>query len=272
LDGELSTLEKMLQSFVDWSLTTGGKLLSAALVLLIGIWLTKLLCKFIRKILEKSKIDTGAAGFIVSVLKVVCWILIALTAIGKIVNVSSLVAALGAAGLTASFALQGSLSNFISGMQVIFSHPFSVGDYLSVDGCEGTVSHIDVLNTTLHTIDNKEVIIPNSKITSCVVTNYSAQPTRRIDLSYDVSYTTDLNLAKKVISGLAAADGRILTDPEPLIAVGAHKDSSIEIIAKLWVNTADYWSVYYDMQEKVKNAFDENGISIPFPQLDVHTK
>lgn len=272
MENQLTSLDKILQSLLDWFLSTGGKLISAALIVLIGFWATKLICKSVRKILGKSKVDEGAAGFIVSVLRVVCWIVVALAAIGKLVSISSLVAALGAAGLTASFALQGSLSNFVSGMQVIFSHPFSVGDYLSIDGCEGTVSHIDVLNTTLHTIDNKEVIIPNSKITSGVVTNYSSQPTRRVDLSYGVSYKADLALVKGILAGLVGADERILSDPEPMIVVGEHRDSSVQIMARVWVNNADYWGVYFDMQEKVKLAFDDNGIVIPFPQLDVHNK
>lgn len=270
MEAELSKLEIIFQRFLSWAVEVGGKLLVAVLIIVIGYGVIKLISKSLGKILERSRVDAGAGGFIISVVKALCWSIVVLAAVGNIIDISAMVTALGAAGLTASFALQGSLSNFISGIQVIFSHPFSVGDYLLIDSNEGTVVKIDVLNTTLRTIDNKEVIIPNSKITSGVVVNYTSQESRRLDLSYGVAYSTDLTQAKKVISDIVEGDERIIKDPEPLIAVGAHNDSSIQIVVKIWTSTADYWPVYYDMQEKVKVAFDNAGINIPFPQLDVH--
>ena len=266
------TLDKFITGILEWLANAGLKLIAFAIILVVGILVTKYIAGLAGKLFKKSKLEEAVAGFILSIIKVACYVVVIITAVAQLFDLTALMAALGAAGLTASFALQGSLSNFISGVQVIFSKPFKVGDYLSVNGTEGAVAHIDVLNTTLKTPDNKEVIVPNNMMTANVVTNYSSQNMRRVDLSYAVSYDTDLDLAKKVVSELIMADERILPDPMPLVAVGAHKDSSIEIVAKIWVATADYWNVYFAMQEKVKLAFDRNNIVIPFPQMDVHTK
>ena len=267
-----TTLDTVFSTVVAWLASAGLKLLACVFILVIGVLVTRYIARLAGKLFEKSKLEEAVAGFILSILKVACYVVVIIAAVAQLFDITALIAALGAAGLTASFALQGSLSNFISGVQVIFSKPFKVGDYLNVNGTEGAVAKIDVLNTTLKTPDNKEVIVPNSMMTTNVVTNYSSQTSRRVDLSYSVAYDTDLDLAKKVVADLVMSDSRVLTDPMPLIAVGAHKDSSIEIVAKLWVATVDYWDVYFSMQEKVKLAFDRNNISIPFPQVDVHTK
>lgn len=265
--------QKLLSEFTTWGIKFGVKIIAALVILIAGYYALKFGCKALQKLFTVSKhIDEAPAGFIISIVKVVGWFVIILAAVGRIINITSLIAALGAAGLTASFALQGSLSNFISGMQVIFSKPFSVGDYLSVDGTEGVITKIDVLNTTLHTLDNKEVIIPNSKITSGIVTNFSSQATRRVDVSYEVAYTADHNKALAILKRLAESDSRVLSDPAPFFAIGSYNSSSVQLIARLWVNGADYWDVYFAMQKNVVAAFHEEGIEIPFPQMVVHTK
>ena len=264
--------DTFLEKITAWCLSAGISLLTAAVIILVGWWITKLICKALGKIFEKGKVDPGAGGFILSVCRVVLIGIAVLAAVGQMVNINSLIAALGAAGLTASFALQGSLGNFVSGMQIIFSKPFSVGDFLAVGEFTGTVREINVLNTVLATIDNKEILVPNSRMTSEVITNYTAQKERRLDLSYSVAYDTDLKLAKKVLSDLIQGDERCLQDPAPIIAVGNYQDSAIELVVRVWVSGDLYWDLYYDMQERVKEAFDENGIEIPFPQIDVHTK
>lgn len=265
-------MDKLLEQIGTWLISAGLKLLAAGVIFVVGWWVTRLICKALRKIFDRSRIDPGAAGFIISILRVILMGVAILAAIGQLINISSMVAALGAVGLTASFALQGSLGNFVSGMQVIFSKPFSVGDFLSVGEYMGTVREINVLNTILVTIDNKAIVIPNSRMTSDVVVNFTAQKTRRLDLSYSVAYSTDLSLAKSILSDIIQKDERVLQDPAPIVAVGNHKDSSIEMVVKVWVSGEQYWDLYYDMQERVKNAFDENGIEIPFPQMDVHAK
>lgn len=267
-----SMLDDLLRNLGDWAVNAGLKLLAAGAILLIGWWATRLICKALKKIFDKGKVDPGAGGFILSILRAILLAVAVLAALGQLVNISSMVAALGAAGLTASFALQGSLGNFVSGMQVIFSKPFSVGDFLSVDGNMGTVREINVLNTVLVTIDNKEIIIPNSRMTSDIVVNYTAQKTRRLDLSYSVAYSTDLTKAKRLLWELLDKDARALKEPPPVVAVGSHGPSAIELVAKVWVSGDQYWDLYYDMQERVKAAFDENQVEIPFPQMDIHTK
>lgn len=256
-----------------WAWVSGflGNLCLAALIMFCGWWLARFAGKLAKNALSKGPMDPLAASFIGSVVKGAVLLIAAVSAIAQMkVDITSLVAALGAAGLTASFALQGSLSNFVSGMQIIFSHPFKMGDYLSFDGHEGTVKRIEVLYTILATFDNKEVVVPNSKMTSSIVVNFTSNGTRRLDLNYAVSYHADLPLVKSLLTKLSEEDGRVLKDPAPIIAVGEWKDSSVTVMMKLWCKQEEYWNLYFAMQEKVKEAFDAAGIAIPFPQVDVH--
>ena len=250
-----------------------GDLVLAALIFIVGWFLARLAARLTKKAISRGKVDALVASFVGSLVKALVMIAAAVSAVAQLgINITSLVAALGAAGLTASFALQGSLSNLVSGMQIIFTKPFKMGDYLSFGTYEGTVKRIEILSTTLSTFDNKEVIIPNSMITSDVVVNFTSSGTRRLDLSYGVSYQSDLARVKEILRELVDGDQRVLREPEPLIAVGEMRDSSIVVVAKFWCNQEDYWPLYYTMQEAVKNAFDREGISIPYPQLDVHLK
>ena len=245
----------------------------AAIIFFGGWLLAKLAAKLTKQAISKGKVDALVASFVGSLVKAVVLVVAAVSAVAQLgVNITSLVAALGAAGLTASFALQGSLSNLVSGMQIIFTKPFKMGDYLSFGIHEGTVKRIEILTTTLSTFDNKEVIIPNSMITSDVVVNFTSSGTRRVDLSYGVSYQADLKKAKGILQRLVAEDERIFQDPAPMIAVGTLGESSVTVVCKVWCKEEDYWSIYYAMQERVKEAFDKEGISIPYPQLDVHLK
>lgn len=266
---------------MDWN-TFGNDLLhgltrfvqnaALAAVIFFGGWmLARVASSLTKKAISKGRVDALVASFIGSLVKAVVLVVAGVSAVAQLgVNITSLVAALGAAGLTASFALQGSLSNLVSGMQIIFTKPFAMGDYLAIGANEGTVKRIEILSTTLSTFDNKEVIIPNSMITSDVVVNYTSSGTRRLDLSYGVAYQADLKRAKELLQGLVEADDRVFQDPAPLIAVGELKDSSVTLVCKVWCKAEDYWPIYYRMQESVKEVFDREGISIPFPQLDVH--
>ncbi|MCI8386071.1 MAG: mechanosensitive ion channel [Acutalibacter sp.] len=256
---------------LQWLLGLGGNLLSAALIFLAGWWLAKLAARLTKNAVKKGRADPLVAGFIGSLVKAVVLMVTAVSAVAQLqININSLIAALGAAGLTASFALQGSLSNLVSGMQIIFTKPFKMGDYLAFGGYEGTVKRIEILYTVLATFDNKDVIVPNSKITGDVVVNFTTNGTRRLDLSYGVSYSADLQKAKRLLRKLAEKDVRVLDVPEPVIAVGELKDSSVTLVMKLWCKQEEYWNLYFTMQEAVKLAFDKAGVPIPFPQLDVH--
>lgn len=259
------------QKTLAWLLATGGNLIVAAIIFFVGWQAARFAAFLTKKAMKKGVADPLVAGFVGSVVKALVICVTTVSAIAQLqININSLVAALGAAGLTASFALQGSLSNLVSGMQIIFTKPFKMGDYLAFGGYEGTVKRIEILYTILATFDNKEVIVPNSKITGDVVVNFTTNGTRRLDLSYGVAYSADLQKAKKILGKLAEKDARVLDQPAPVIAVGELKDSSVTLVMKLWCRQEAYWDLYYAMQEAVKLAFDREGIAIPFPQLDVH--
>lgn len=264
-------MEKFNQWFIGWLQNIAPKLLGAVVVLLIGWLLSKALVKLLKKALERGKAEAGVVTFVGSLANISLKVLIGITAAAQLgFDVTSIITAIGALGVTLGLALKDSMSNVASGVQILFNHIFRVGDYLTVDGVEGTVDRIELMYTALRTFDNKEIIIPNSELTASVITNYTAQKTRRLDLTYSVSYSTDLAKARSVLEELIAANQKALDDPAPLVAVGEHKDSSILMVVKVWCATEDYWPLYFEMQESVKNAFDAAGIEIPFPQIDVH--
>ena len=181
-----------------------------------------------------------------------------------------MIALIGAAGLAIGLALQGSLQNLASGVMLIVFRPFKDGDFVEAGGTMGVVEEIGIFTTKMRTGDNKEVIVPNGQIFGGIITNYSKRETRRVDMVFGIGYGDDIRKAKDIISGIIAADERILKDPETLIAVGELADSSVNFNVRPWVKSGDYWGVYFDLNEKIKLAFDENGISIPFPQMDVY--
>ncbi len=263
--------ENFWDSLINWAVSSGIKLGISILILVLGWWVVKLIISQIKKALVKSnKLDNTVISFLCSVIRVVLMIVILFMALGQLIEINSMITTLGAVGLTASFALQGSLGNFVSGIQVIFSKPFVAGDFLFVGDFTGTVKSIDVLNTKLITPDNKEIIVPNSKMITEIVVNYSSQKTRRLDFSYGISYSSNIDKAKGLVTDIIEANENILKDPTPVVAVGKLLDSSVEIVAQVWVECDEYWNVYFKTQEQIKKSFDENGIEIPFPQLTLH--
>jgi len=198
-------------------------------------------------------------------------VFVIIAAIGAVgVQTTSLIAIVGAAGLAVGLALQGSLSNFASGVLIVLFRPYKVGDFVEAAGIAGAVVEVQILTTILKTGDNKQVIVPNSQIMGSIITNYSANDTRRVDLVIGVSYDDDLDKTRKTLEELVAADDRILDDPAVTIAVSALADSSVNFVVRPWVKTADYWGVLFDLTEAIKKRFDEEGISFPYPQQDVH--
>ena len=266
-----TTWEKLWENFWHWISSFAGNALLAVGIFAIGWVLARLASKVTKQAISRGKLDSLVVSFIGSLVEVLVLVVAIISAIAQIgINITSLIAALGAAGLTASFALQGSLSNLVSGIQIIFTKPFRMGDYLSFGNYEGTVKRIEILYTVLSTLDNKEVIVPNSQVTGGVVVNFSRNGTRRLDLNYGISYTADIEKAKAVLHEVVEQESRILKIPAPLIAVGEWKESSVTLAAKVWCHHKDYWDLYFAMQEAVKLAFDREGITIPFPQMDVH--
>jgi small conductance mechanosensitive channel len=246
-------------------------LITAAAIFFIGKWIAKMVASLLKKAMDKANVDPTLSKFAKNLSYAVLLIFVVLASLRKLgVPTTSAVAILGAAGLAVGFALQGSLSNFAAGIMMIIFKPFSVGDYIEAAGTAGIVKEIDIFNTILNTVDNKRVIVPNGQITSDNIVNYSSNDTRRVDLVIGVSYDDDLKKAKQVIEDVIKADRRILEDPAYTVAVSELGDSSVNFVVRPWVNSADYWSVRFDLTEKIKVSLEENGLSIPFPQRDVH--
>lgn len=245
----------------------------ALVILIVGILISKLIAKIVGKAVSKSNVNGAAKSFLVSLIKIILYIAVIIMALSVLnVPMSSIITILGAAGLAISLALQSCLSNLSGGFIILFTKPFTTGDIIELDDSVGTVRDIGIFYTKIVTFDNKTVFIPNGKVTDAKIVNYTETPTRRIDLTFDISYSTDFGKARDVILEIISNEKLILKTPEPIVRMSAHNSSSISIDVLVWVNNADYLTERYNMTEAVKAAFDENGIVIPFPQLDIHVK
>ena len=255
----------------DTMINFGVNIVIAAIILVVGIWLAKRLKGWAAKIMEGRGMDIMLATFLSSIIHILLVVFVVIAALGQLgIQTTSLIAVVGAAGLAIGLALQSSLANFASGVMIIALRPFKVGDFVEAGGISGVVEGIQIFSTQMRTGDNKSIIVPNGSITSSTITNYSAKDTRRVDMVFGISYDDDIKTAKQVLQDLVKADDRILDDPAPVIAVSELADNSVNFIVRPWVNTADYWNVYWDMTEAVKQRFDAEGLHIPYPQRDVH--
>ena len=246
------------------------KIILAAAILLFGLWFSRFVANLVVKALKVKNVDASVYMFVRKIISVFIKITFILFAMSIFINVNSFLAAIGAAGITAGLGLQDSVAQFASGIQILLNRPFKAGDYIEVGGKEGFVSEIRFMSTIINTPDNKRVIIPNSHLTTSELVNFSAEDTRRIDLTYSISYSDDIGKAKNVLLSIMNRDEKICKDPEPVVYVNSHESSSIDLLARFWCKGGDYWDVYFRMQEEVKLAFDKEGINIPFNQLDVH--
>ena len=251
----------------------GIKLVVAIVVLLLGRWVIKLIKKGLTRIMERRKADPSLSSFLMSLVSVLLTFLLIIAIVGILgVNTSSLVALLASAGLAIGMALSGTLQNFAGGVMIMMFKPFKVGDFISAQGYEGVVNEIQIFNTHVLTPDNKEVILPNGSLSTGAMTNFSKQGTRRVDWSFSIAYGDDYDKAKSLLLRLCDEDGRIQKTPKPFVELGKLNDSSVDITVRVWVDAADYWAVFFSMNEKVYKAFAAEGLSIPFPQMDVHMK
>ncbi|WP_111641249.1 mechanosensitive ion channel family protein [Marinimicrobium alkaliphilum] len=249
----------------------GINILLAILVFVVGKFIVSIIVSVLGRILGRTKLDKILVEFVQSVVNTILLIFVIVASLDQLgVNTTSLIAVLGAIGLAVGLALQGSLQNFASGFMLLVFRPFKAGDFVEGGGTMGVVERISIFTTTMRTPDNKEVIIPNGAIYGGNIINWSARETRRVDMVFSISYDDDIRKAKKIISEVFAKDERILPEPEPTIVVGELGDSSVDILARPWVKTDDYWPLKWHMTEEIKIAFDENDISIPFPQMDIH--
>lgn len=254
-----------------WLTVYGFKLLGAALILLIGMWLSKLLSKLVRRLMNARKLDPTLVAFTANLVHVILVTFVFIAALSKLgVQTASLIALLGAAGLAVGLALQSSLSNFAAGILMIILRPFKAGDVIEGAGVTGKVELVHIFSTRLQTPDNRTVIIPNSKLLGDNIINYTERGTRRMDLVIGVGYEDDIRQVKQLLQDIIAEDERFLADPAPVVALNEFADSSLNFVMRPWVSVADYWPAYFDTMEKIKLRFDQAGISIPFPQHDVH--
>lgn len=256
---------------MDLIMTWGPKVLAAIVTLLIGLWVIGIITRGIGRTMQKRDVDPSLRPFIKTLISVTLKVMLFISVIGMVgIEATSFVAVLGAAGLAIGLALQGTLQNFAGGVIILLLKPFKVGDWVDTGSFSGTVHSIQIFNTYLKTPDNKTIILPNGSLANSSLTNYSTEPKRRVDWTFGVGYGDSTEKTRQTLMDLIKADERIHKDPEPFIAVSALADSSVNFVVRVWVDAADYWGVFFDMNEKVYNKFNEVGLNIPFPQMDVH--
>lgn len=265
---ETLELNNLLQ---DWIIPWGTNIVFALVIFVVGRIVARSVVNLTERIMRSRKMDEILISFISAILSALLLVFVIIAALSQLgIDTSSLVVIIGAAGLAIGLSLQSSLGNLASGVLLIVFRPFTKGNYVECGGTAGVVEAISIFTTTLTTPDNKEVIVPNSAVLGNNITNYSKHPTRRVDMVFGVAYGDDLRKAKALFEQIIAEDERVLKDPAPTIVVGALADSSVNFLVRPWVASGDYWPVLWDTTEKVKLRFDEAGLSIPFPQMDVH--
>lgn len=262
-----------VESYLPKVLEFGLRVVLAIVILIVGKVIIGFIMKFLKKIFDKGRMDISVKKFLLSLARALLYFVLVIIICNEVgIDTTSFIALLGTAGLALGLALQGSLSNFAGGVLILLLRPFSVGDYIIDEGSgkEGTVEKIDLFYTYLYTADNKSVIIPNGNLTNSTITNVSAQDKRRVDIEVGISYNANMADAKRVIEDLMVKEERILHEEQNVVVIKELAASQVTVLMRAWVKTGDYWGVYFDMTEKIKNGLDEAGIEIPFNQLDVH--
>ncbi|MBN2615417.1 MAG: mechanosensitive ion channel [Bacteroidales bacterium] len=266
-----NSAEGLWKTVLEFSTTYGLRLLGALVVLLVGLWVIKALTKTSHKLMDKSNVEPSLSSFLKSIIGILLKILLIISVMGMAgVEMTSFIAILGAAGLAVGMALSGTLQNFAGGVMILLFKPFKVGDFITAQGLSGVVKEIHVFVTVLTSPDNKTMLVPNGGLSNGTIINFSTQPNRRVDWSFGIAYGDDYDKAKAFILKLIAEDERIQKDPEPFVALSELADSSVNLTVRAWVNAADYWGVFFTLNEKYYQQAGKEGINIPFPQMDVH--
>ena len=268
------SLEKILEKILEWIATRGVSIVIGILILIIGFKIINKVLKKIRKVLDGKNADPTIVRFLDTLLNASIKTLLIMIVVQQFFGISltGLTAVVASAGVALSLALKGSLSNFAGGFVILLMRPFKVGDFVDVVGYSGTVEKISLFYTFLNTIDNKQVLIPNGLITDSSIVNYSSKPRRRVELTFSVAYEEDVMKVKRILVNIVKNNELILNDPDFFVGISQHGDSAVNFLVRAWCKTEDYWTVYYDLLETVKVKFDEENISIPYPQMDVHLK
>lgn len=257
--------------FIGKSIEYGTNLVIAIAVLVIGMFIAKRITKVVARVLTKKDFDESLQKFLLSLVSISLRILVVMSALGQLgVEMTSFVALIGAAGLAIGMAFSGTLSNFAGGIMILIFRPYKVGDYVSAQGEEGIIHEIQIFNTIILTLDNKTIIIPNGAMANGNITNFTMQELRRVDFVVGIGYGDDYKKAKEVLERFISEDDKILKDPAPFIGLGELADSSVNITLRVWGKTDDYWDIHFKMNEKIYTEFDQAGLNIPYPQMDVH--
>ncbi len=268
---ELLSILPSSDKLIDFIVVYGGKILLALLTLIIGLWLISRLSKLLHRIFELRSFEQTLQMFLIQFISIVLKVLLFISVITMIgVQMTSFIALLGAAGIAFGMALSGTLQNFAGGVMLLIFKPFKVGDYIEAQGHAGTVKEMQIFHTILNTPDKKTIFIPNGGLSSGSLINYSDEPRRRVDWTFGISYTDNIDRAREVILEVLNSDDRIIQDPQPFVGVISLGDSSVNLVTRAWVDAINYWDVFFDMNERIKKEFDKKGISIPYPQHDVH--
>ena len=268
----MEKFKEILESIYELVVAYGMKFIMAVVVLIVGLMVIKWLTRALVRLMRKANVNESLIPFLRSLTNILLKVMLVISVMGMVgIQMTSFIAVLGAAGLAVGLALQGTLQNFAGGVMILLFKPYEVGHFIEAQGFMGTVKEIKIFTTVLTTPDNRKVIIPNSPLATGSIINYSAMPTRRIDFSFGIGYGDDIDAAKKILLKMAEKDERVLKDENPpQVMVEALADSSVNLKLRTWVKSEDYWSLFFDVTENVKKQFDAAGISIPFPQRDVH--
>lgn len=266
--------DELLGELLDKSINFGLKVLAAFLIYIIGAWCIRKIKGMLRRIFEKKGTDTAVSSFVQSITSIALTIMLVITTIGILgIDTTSLAALLAGGGMAIGLALNGTVQNFAGGIMLLIFKPFKSGDFIEAQGYSGTVSELSITSTKLVTTDNRVIIIPNGVLSNNIINNYSDQKYRRVDLTIDVEYGSSSDKVKQLLRSMIENDSRILKTPdEPFIALSALKESSVQFTMRLWVNTSDYWNVYFELTEKIYIELPKNDIQFPFPQLDINIK
>lgn len=265
-------MTKLLTMLEEFAVTYGGKLLLALVLLIVGFKIINICNKKIINSKAMSRLEVTTRRFIGNITGIIFKVIIGITALAILgVPMTSIITVIGSCGLAIGLALQGSLANIAGGFILLILKPFVAGDFITMNDVSGTVEEIGIFHTKVLTVDNRRIVVPNSTISNATLTNVSAQTERRVDLTFTASYNDDINKVESVLKNVCEKHEKIFSDPAPFARLSAHKDSALEYTVRVWCKASDYWDVYFDLIKNVKLAFDENGISVPYPQVDVHT-
>lgn len=267
----LDKLSLITQQLVDFAVRAGERILIAVIVFIVGRFLISMLNRFVVRLMDKRKVDISIKTFVRSLVNILLTILLIISVVGALgVETTSFAALLASAGVAVGMALSGNLQNFAGGLIVLLFKPYKVGDLIESQGVLGTVKEIQIFHTILTTADNKMIYVPNGAMSSGVVTNYSNQKTRRVEWIVGIDYGEDYEKVEAIVNDILSDDKRILNDPAPFVALHALDASSVNVVARVWVNSEDYWDVYFDINKTIYETFNAKGINFPFPQLTVH--